>query len=330
MGLPGLNRRRFAQGALLAPCLEAALAGPDVQRQSRVLMGTRVEMVLPGRAAEVAPALAAAWAEMARLEALLSRYRDDNPVAALAARAGRQPLRVAPELVAVLQQARAVSARSAGAFDVTVGAYRDWHFESGTQAPRPPSATRLRAQARQVDWRAIEIDGDQVLLNRPGMRLDLGGIAKLPILAAGVEVLRQHGLRDALIDGGGDIGAMGQIDGRPWRVGLRDPLAPQQLLGTVAVQDGWVASSGDYERAFVHQGRRYHHVLDPRSGEPAQGLHGISLVAQDWRALNGLGAALMVRGLDSIEAWLGPSIQAVAVAPGSRRWLSAGLKLASV
>ncbi|MBB5203388.1 thiamine biosynthesis lipoprotein [Inhella inkyongensis] len=329
MGLPRLNRRRFAQGALLAPCMELALAGPDVQRQSRVLMGTRVQIVAPGRAADLAPALAAAWAEMARLEALLSRYRDDNPVAALAARAGRQPLRVAPELVAVLQQARTVSARSAGAFDVTVGAYRDWHFESGEPVSQPPSAERLRAQARQVDWRAIEIDGEQVLLNRPGMRLDLGGIAKLPILAAGLQTLRQHGLRDALIDGGGDIGAMGQIDGRPWRVGLRDPLAPQRLLGTVAVRDGWVASSGDYERSFVHQGRLYHHVLDPRSGEPAQGLHGISLMASDWRSINGLGTALMVRGLGAIERWTGPSIQAVAVAPGARRWQSLSLRLAS-
>lgn len=326
-----LSRRNFgAFGAvalsLLAPATQAALRAGEMRREQRVLMGTRVQILAPGPADELAQPLAAAWAEMARLEALLSRYRQDNPVAALAAQAGRRPQRVPAELLAVLKQARALSARSGGAFDVTVGAYSDWRFD-GPQTL--PPAARLAAQRRAVDWRAIEIDGEQVLLNRPGMRLDLGGIAKLPILAAGMAVLKRAGLRDALIDGGGDIHAIGQNQGRAWQVGLRDPLRPAQLLGSVPLADGgWVASSGDYERCFEQGGRRYHHILDPRSGWPSEGVRGVSLLGRDLAALNGLGTALMLRGPD---AGLLPSgVEALLVRADGRRWHAGGDGLAAL
>lgn len=327
MPLPLLPRRAFGALALslLAPAAQAALRAGAMQREQRVLMGTRVQILVPGRAAELAAPLAAAWAEMARLEALLSRYRADNPLAALAAQAGRRPLGVPAELRSLLQQARALSARSAGAFDVSVGAYSDWRFEAGL--PILPAAERLAAQRRAVDWRAIELDGERVLLNRPGMRLDLGGIAKLPILAAGMAVLRRAGVRDALIDGGGDIHAIGQVEGRPWQVGLRDPLRPQQLLGSLPLADGgWVVSSGDYERGFELDGRRYHHILDPRSGWPSQGVRGLSLMGQDLQALNGLGATLMLTGprADLLPA----GVEALLVQADGRRWQAGGTTLA--
>ncbi|MDF6571896.1 FAD:protein FMN transferase, partial [Escherichia coli] len=128
------------------------------------------------------------------------------------------------------------------------------------------------------------------------MRLDLGGIAKLPILEAGMRVLRQHGIRDAMINGGGDVVASGKLQGHEWRVGLRDPLAPERLLGVVTLSDGVVASSGDYERYFMHNGQRFHHVLDPETGLPAHGPHGVTLIGRDVDDVNGLGAAIMAAG----------------------------------
>lgn len=325
MALPRLNRRGFASAlVVLAPATRAAMAQPEVQRQTRLLMGTQVRLVVPGRASELAPVLAAAWAEMQRLEAMLSRYRSDNPLAELARQAGRRPLGVPVELRELLQQAQGVSARTAGAFDVSVGAYSDWQFGTA-QSQALPSARRLAEQRRAVNWRAIEIDGEQVLLNRPGMKLDLGGIAKLPILEAGLQELRRQGVRDALIDGGGDVRAIGQIDGRAWRVGLRDPLAPERLLGVVDLQDGWAASSGDYERGFVRAGRRYHHILDPRTGLPTEGVRGVSLLAQDHRQVNGLGAAWMVAGGAAVAQGLPAGVAAVAVQADGRRWQNAAL-----
>lgn len=324
------RRRLLGAMVLLAPCAQAALAVPEVQRETRVLLGTRVRMAVPGRAADLAPAMQEAWAEMARLEAMLSRYRAGSAVAQLARSAGQRPQTMPSELIDLLAQARSVSARSGGAFDVTVGAYSDWHFENagGDTGARPevPDARLLAGQSRLVGWRAIEIDGERVLLNRPGMKLDLGGIAKLPILEAGMQVLRRHGVRDALIDGGGDLRVTGHIDGRAWRIGLRDPADPREVLGYVELTDGWAASSGDYERCFVLDGRRYHHILDPRTGMPTRGVHGVSLVASDCRRINGLGAALMVRGVEAAGALLPGGVEAVARRADGSRWQTRGME----
>lgn len=316
---------------LLPPSLVAAASGEaGLHRERRPLMGTWVSLLAPGRADELQPAFDAAWRAMGRLEALFSRYAPQGVLERLAQCAGRRPLAVPAPLGRLLREAKALSARSGGRFDVTVGAYRDWHFESPDPSRTPPRPQQLRAQSRCVDWRAIELDGDEVLLQRAGMRLDLGGFAKLPVLEAGLQALRQAGLRHALIDGGGDVRAMGSVHGRAWRVGLRDPLQPSHLLGQVALHDGWVVSSGDYERAFVHQGRRYHHILDPRSGLPAQGLRGVSLTGADLQSLNGLGTLLMVRGQAADAASLPPGVQGLGLRADGNRWQSAELTLGAL
>lgn len=327
------RRRRAVLAALplvvIAPCTLAAIASPEVFAAERVLMGTRVRVVVqaPGRAAEVAPAVDAAFAEMQRLELLLSRYRDGNPVHALQRGAGGPPMAVPPELVAALRAAGEVSRRSGGDFDITVGAYSDWRFDA---PPSVPGADRLARQRALVDWRGVEFDEREGLarLARRGMRIDLGGIAKLPILDAGMRELGRHGLHDALIDGGGDVCARGRVHGRAWRVGIRDPLQPDRVLGLVEVGDGWVASSGDYERAFVLRGRRYHHVLDPRTGMPTQGPRGVTLLARDLVPINGLGTTLMVGGRGAAARLLPmhPGVDALVVDADAARWSTPGFE----
>lgn len=132
----------------------------------------------------------------------------------------------------------------------------------------------------------------------------MGGIAKLPILAAGLEALQAQGVENALINGGGDVVTMGLNQGKAWRIGIRDPRQPSQLLGAVAIEgQGVVASSGDYERCFERDGQRYHHVLNPRTGWPTTQVHGVALVARDVAAVNGWGTALMVQGPAAAPAW---------------------------
>jgi thiamine biosynthesis lipoprotein len=145
----------------------------------------------------------------------------------------------------------------------------------------------------------LDMHAGTAFLTRQGMALDLGGIAKLPILDAGIRELRSAGIENAMVNGGGDVLTHGLWQGRAWRVGLRDPRAPERLLGVVDSPAGpsVVASSGDYERCFFQDGQRLHHVLNPRTGRPTTGVHGVSLIARDVAAVNGLGAALMVQGL---------------------------------
>ncbi len=329
------RRRGFALGALACVLLPRAAQALDaarapVQRSSAALMGTQVDIVaVHADAALRAQALDAAWAEMLRLSEMMSRYRSASQVSLLAHAAGGAPLAVAPELMTVLQQAQGVSRRSGGRFDATVGAYADWHFEPGLPA-RVPDAAALARQHALVDAHGLQLDPSRgtARLARPGMRLDLGGIAKLPILQAGLRTLATHGVTDALINGGGDVLCSGTLQGRPWRIGLRDPRAPQQLLGVLALRGGVVAASGDYERGFDHAGRRYHHILDPRSGQPSQGLRGLALVAADVEAVNGWGAAMMVAGLAQSQRWLReqlPGVEGMLAEPG-RVWLSTGLQ----
>jgi thiamine biosynthesis lipoprotein len=257
----------------------------------------------------------------------MSRYRPDSQISALARGAGRDPVPVAPELMAILESAKRMSIRSQGAFDITVGAYAGWDFDPAHS--RIPGADELAFERQLVDYRDIVLDRQRgtAYLRRPGMKLDLGGIAKLPILQAGLQVLQRNGYRNAMINGGGDVLVSGQLQGRNWRVGLRDPRAPERLLGVVALSDGVVASSGDYERCFVRNGQRYHHILDPRTGEPSQGPHGVTLVASRQEAVNGLGAAIMVAGAARGRNWLDaqPGVDALIVAPGQSPWLSAGM-----
>lgn len=327
-----ISRRRFigGMGILAAGLLmPARFADPAVQRGSRLLMGTRVGITASGlHPGETLHAIEAAFAGMLRLERLMTRYSADSAVAALQRAAGREAVAVMPEMMAVLQRARQVSESTAGAFDITVGAYAGWRFDGAGAMPADGTPQQQRAL---VNYRDVLLDERQgtAYLNRTGMRIDLGGIAKLPILQAGLQLLRSHGITDAMIDGGGDVLTMGQLQGRPWRIGIRDPQRPGMLLGALDMNDGVVASSGDYERFFIRGGRRYHHILDPRSGYPSEGLHGVTLISRGSAEVNGLGAAMMVMGADRGRRLLGDNgaLEGLMVDAAGQVWLSPGLAL---
>ena len=296
----GLTRRRLAMAlpllgaAALAPAALQAATPAVVERSQRTLMGTQVDMVAQGLdAGALRSAMDRAWSEMERLAALMTRYHPDSTVSALHRAAGRHPVPVPAEVLAVLQAAQAIAVQTHGAFDATVGAL-PWQF--GTAEQHLPSAQDIDAQRRLVGYRGLVIDAKAgtAFLQQRGMALDLGGIAKLPILEAGMRTLRAQGVEHAMLNGGGDVLVAGRLQGRPWRVGLRDPRAPERLLGVLALEgQAIVASSGDYERFFMAQGERQHHILNPATGRPTQGPRGVSLLARDAASVNGLGTALI-------------------------------------
>ena len=125
-----------------------------------------------------------------------------------------------------------------------------------------------------------------------------------------------------MINGGGDV--MVTTQGRPWRVGIRNPLRPDTLFAVVELQRGFVVSSGDYERYFIRDGKRYHHILDPRTGFPTQGPRGVTLISQDMESVNGLSSAIMVmgarRGQELIEQH--PALEGIIFNPDGSTWVS--------
>lgn len=326
-----LQRRRIVAGLPLLATglfLQPAFASARVHQASRELMGTRVTLTVHGRSADAAQeAITAAWSEMTRLADAMSRYRTGNAVHALQLAAGVQAVAVPPEMLRTLQTARDLSERSEGAFDVTVGAYAGWAFDPAH--PRIPEAAQLAREQALVNHRDLQLDAiaGRAFLRRRGMRIDLGGVAKLPILHAGLMALQRPGIEGAMVNGGGDVLTTGHLEGRAWKVGLRDPRAPERVLGALSLHDGIVASSGDYERCFVQAGRRYHHILDPRTGQPTQGPRGVTLVSRQVDDINGLGATIMAAGSDTGRKLLAPlaGVDALIVGRDESVWTSPGM-----
>lgn len=311
-----------AIGWLTAPAL--AGAAPSL-RGSRLLMGTRVDIVLDGPGTSgLQGALDRAWAEMQRLADMMSRYVPGNPLDALNRAAGHRPVTIPPEMLGVLKMARRISARTGGAFDATIGSLAGWDFGSATR--NIPSNERIRQELRFVNYRQLILDetAGTAFLQKAGMRLDLGGVAKLPILRAGLGVLERAGVPAVMVNGGGDVMVGGADPGsRTWRIGVRDPAAPERLLAVLPLRRGIVASSGDYERGWSQGGRRYHHVLDPATGYPTEGVHGVTLVGEQVDELNGLGTAAMVLGPERGAALLATAQrQALLVGRDGQIWAS--------
>lgn len=323
--------RRSGLMVAAAFCLTAC--GVEAQgtswREARPLMGTIVEIQAEGpEGHRLKSAVSASYREMERIIKILSHYDPASVVSEVNRQAGVRPVVAPPELMEVLKMARQVSERSGGAFDITVGALTGWHFDP--QHPRMPSPEEIRAQLPRVNYRLVRLNetAGTVFLEQAGMRLDLGGIAKLYILDAGMKTLVQHGIERALINGGGDVLVMSRPGDRPWRIGIRHPRREGELLGVIALERGLVVSSGDYERYFLREGKRYHHILDPRTGYPAEGLQHVTLVAETLKAVNGYSAAIMVLGPQQGRALIEatPGLEGLLVRSDGSVWISPGLR----
>lgn len=320
--------RRVLIGAVLFAFTPLAAAA-QTWHEARPLMGTLVEVQLEGADSQaLRRAAGAAYAEMARLTDMMSHFDPKSVVSAINRQAGIAPVAVPPELVEVLTMARRVSQATGGAFDVTVGAL-GWRF--GTEGTSIPDAHALARRRALVDYRDLVVDPARgtVFLRRRGMRLDLGGIAKLYILNAGMEVLGRQGVSRALINGGGDFVVTAPPGADPWRIGIRDPRRRGSVLGAIALRRGLVASSGDYERVVERDGRRLHHVIDPVTAQPAAGLTQVTLVGRTLAEVDGYSAALMVLGYDAARRFLEAraNLEAVLVGADARRWSTPGIQI---
>jgi len=217
-------------------------------------------------------------AEVARLEARFSRYRPDSFLSEInrVAAAGGS-LEVDDETAALLDYADTCYRQSEGLFDVTSGVLRAaWHFRGGVL----PTRTQIDALLERVGWRHVDWRRPRLAFDRPGIELDFGGIVKEYAADRVAALWLGAGEGGGMVNLGGDVRVVGpRPDGTAWRVGIRDPRQPDELLRTVALRAGALATSGDYERCIEIDGRRYGHVLNPRSGWPVSGLASVSVVA---------------------------------------------------
>jgi thiamine biosynthesis lipoprotein len=256
----------------------------------------------PEAAAEAA--VAAAFAEVARLEALLSTYKPDSEVSRVNAAAGGPAVAVSAEVLDLVRRAVLVCEATDGLLDITFLPLGDlWDF-SRVPFVAPDEAAVARARAL-VDCRAIEIDPDASTLRLPrdGMGLGLGAIAPGFAVDRASALLTGAGFPDHLVNGGGEVLARGAKADGPWVVGIRHPRGGRgDLMGRMPLRDAALTTAGDYERMTVVDGQRVHHILDPRTGRPARGLTSVSVLDASAERADALDTALLVAGSDDAPA----------------------------
>lgn len=294
-------------------------------------MDTKVDFSLYGVGSEKGGQVAdEVFAEMNRLENIFSRHEEGSDLNRINEAAGKDWVEVEPEVITVLDKALEIADLTDGAFDPTVGPLLNlWGF--GRDELRLPEQEEIEEILSLVDHRKIEIDREnsRVFLSEPGMELDLGGIAKGYIVDQGQEVALEHDLIASFVNAGGDINIRGtKPSGEGWRIGIQDPDQAAELFAVVTMEKGSIATSGDYQRYFEEDGRRYHHLLDPSDGYPAEGLSSVTIIADSAMEADVLSTAIFIlgaeRGRELIEEM--PGIEGVIIDEARKVYLSSGIE----
>lgn len=290
-------------------------APPPVREDGTVyaeatLMGTRVSMNVwlerEQDANQAGAAIRAAFAEIARVEQIASEWREDSEISRFTRNPAGTWVEVSPELLELLERSAAISQKTEGHFDVTFhGVGQLWSFEADST---PPTRAAIEKQLPLVDWKHIELDAERgrARLAKGGVKIGFGAIAKGYAVDRAADMLRERGFSHFIVEGGGDTYVSGKKDGRPWQVGIQDP-DRRGALGSLAATNEAVVTSGNYERYFEHEGTRYAHIIDPRTGWPVpldQSPSSVSLVADNATDADALCTAVMVMGTKKGLAWV--------------------------
>jgi thiamine biosynthesis lipoprotein len=228
-------------------------------------------------------AFTAAVDEIKRLEALMTTWRPESEVSRINTAAGKSAVPVSDETYAVIKESVHASEISEGTFDITFHTLHGmWKFDEDLD-PHPPSASEVRARLPFVGYRNIKLDdrAKSVMLTNPKTQISLGGIAKGYAVDIAARVLERTGLTSFFVQAGGDLFARGvKPDGTEWQAGIRDPRGREgSYFAKLPLRDHAFSTAGDYERAYIVDGKRYHHIIDPRTGYPAGACRSVTIWA---------------------------------------------------
>ncbi len=268
-------------------------------------------------------AVGQAFAEIDRLDALMSHYRPPSEICAINRSAFAAPVTVTAELFALLAEAFRLSEATGGAFDVTVGALmKAWGFFR--RSGRVPAPDELAQTLQQTGFRRVRLDphSKTIAFARPGIELDLGAIGKGYAVDRAAAVLREHGVRNALISSGSSsIAALGAPPGQPgWKIALRHPFERRRQVRALRLGNLSISTSGGSEQVFVLDGRLYTHLLDPRSGRPVEDMLMSAVIGANNALTDALSTAFLVLGADGSREFLArnPGLTALLFRPAGR------------
>jgi thiamine biosynthesis lipoprotein len=296
-------------------------------------MGTALQVsAWTSNEAEFQAAFEAISKEFDRLERLMSTWQEDSDIQKLNRAAGKHPVAVAKEIHDLLRTAHQISEWTGGKFDVTWGVMSGlWKFDYQNKDGTIPDQTEVTRRRRMIDYRELELNDDAgtAFLRREGMVANLGGIGKGYAVDRAREILTDRGFHDFMIQFGGDMYVAGRSGERAWRLGIQDPRGPgDRIFASVDLSDSTFSTSGDYERFFIKGGKRYHHILDPATGEPAQGCRSVTIIAGSATVADGLSTGVFILGPEAgmrlIERL--PDVEGIIVSANNKVLLSSGLE----
>jgi thiamine biosynthesis lipoprotein len=292
-------------------------------------MGTFVEVTVKDTRDKAKRAVRAVFDEMRRVEDLTSFHKPSD-LTRINASAGSGAMQANPELVALVNESLKFARETDGAFDPTLGPLAElWNFSGGE--PRLPQDSEIKTALGKKGWSRVKTDtsAGSITLPEKQMSLDLGGIAKGYSLDRARLVLQRLGVKAALINAGGDILAIGEkTPGKPWRIGVQDPRNPRGLVAVAEIRDGVIVTSGDYERFFLRDGKRYHHILNPETGYPTTGLRSVTIIAPNGVRADAMATAIfglgVKRALEYMEST--PGVEGFLIDADGKMFLSSGAK----
>lgn len=292
------NARKIVTLAMGLIFLNSMPCKAEWHGDARPMMGTEVSVFLWHEDETTALGLIeAVFDEARRIDELMSTYKESSRISAVNREAAQHPVLAGAELSGLIERALDISVLTRGAFDITydsVGQHYDFH-----ERARPDRAT-TELERELIDYRLVKLDrvADTVEFLKPGVRINLGGIAKGYVVERGVGILRRKGVENAVVTAGGDSRLLGDRRGRPFMIGIRDPREDGKVAISVPLEEEAISTSGDYERFFDEDGIRYHHIIKPSTGAPAEGVHSATVFGPDAVITDALSTSVFVMGVD--------------------------------
>ncbi len=293
-----MNRLTILCFALVLFVSGCARSGPRTVQKTEQIMGTDVTITVVAKSVEEGgAAIDAGMAELRRLDAMMSLYKDTSEITQVNLAAGKNPVHVSPEMIEVVEDAVRVSRLSEGVFDITVGplvVLWQMRLKEGTT----PTDREIASIRPLVNYKNIVIDkkASTLFLKKPGMIMDLGGM-KGYIADRVKKLFQQRGVRNAVIALAGDIWVLGhREDGKSWRIGVQHPREHDKTLAVLDLSDKYISTSGDYERFVIREKKRYHHIIDPRTGKPSKGVISATLIGDKGALIDPLAKAPFILG----------------------------------
>lgn len=312
-----------------AGCSTNRLFAEKPYKETQFLMDTIIEITAYGKGNEAA--VKAAFDEFRRINVLTNRFDENSQVSMINQAAGKEKVQVDPEVIAMLKLARSRAEQLNGALDVSIGALTEL-WSVGHKGEFVPSEAEIKELLPLVNYQLIEIDdkANTVFLPRPGMRIDLGAVAKGYADRKAIDALKARGIKSALVNAGGDVRIIGKRpDGQPWRIGVQDPRDSEGIAAKLSMSD-WdvLETSGDYQRFFIKDGVRYSHIIDPHTGHQPRELASVTIVAKSDNNVDILSTAMFVLGLEKAQQLLKqyPGTEAIFITTDGKKIVTPGLE----